>query len=106
MIEELDTDLDDFINLEKFASFYKGGGDIAGTAGDDNALFLTLASSDAPFIIAHKKATLTKLKSDVERVFASIDIYDQGSVYAIPPFPFSLVFFDLSEFYSRNNQHA
>ncbi|CAL5364805.1 unnamed protein product [Camellia sinensis] len=30
--------------------------------------------SDAPFIVAHKKATLTRLKSGVERVFASIDI--------------------------------
>ncbi|CAL5431939.1 unnamed protein product [Camellia sinensis] len=29
---------------------------------------------DAPFIVAHKKATLTRLKSDIERVFASIDI--------------------------------
>ncbi|KAI7981659.1 hypothetical protein LOK49_Contig23G00001 [Camellia lanceoleosa] len=43
------------------------------------ALFLTLASSDAPFIVVHKKATLTRLKSDVERVSASIDIYNQGS---------------------------
>ncbi|KAL7238813.1 hypothetical protein ACSBR2_004836 [Camellia fascicularis] len=42
-------------------------------------LFLTLVSSDVPFIVAHKKATLTRLKSGVERVFASIDIYDQGS---------------------------
>ncbi|KAI7984011.1 hypothetical protein LOK49_LG15G02551 [Camellia lanceoleosa] len=43
------------------------------------ALFLTLASSDAPFIVIHKKATLTRLKSGVERVSASIDIYNQGS---------------------------
>ncbi|KAL7167363.1 hypothetical protein ACSBR2_037929 [Camellia fascicularis] len=64
-------------------------------------LFFTLASSDAPFIVAHKTAALTRLKSGVERVFASIDIYDQGSAYAIPPFPFSLVFFDLSEIISR-----
>ncbi|CAL5370321.1 unnamed protein product [Camellia sinensis] len=46
------------------------------------ALFLTLASSDAPFIVAHKKATLTRLKSGVERVSASIDIYNQGSATA------------------------
>ncbi|KAF5942647.1 hypothetical protein HYC85_020289 [Camellia sinensis] len=32
------------------------------------ALFLTLASSNAPFIVAHKKATLTRLKSGVECV--------------------------------------
>uniref|UniRef100_A0A5B6YQ19 Translocon-associated protein subunit beta n=1 Tax=Davidia involucrata TaxID=16924 RepID=A0A5B6YQ19_DAVIN len=47
------------------------------------ALFLvspsTLASSDAPFIVAHKKASLTRLKSGAERVSVSIDIYNQGS---------------------------
>ncbi|THG11026.1 hypothetical protein TEA_023357 [Camellia sinensis var. sinensis] len=68
------------------------------------ALFLTLASSNAPFIVAHKKATLTRLKSGVECVSTSIDIYNQGSAYAIPPFPFSLVFFDLYEIISRSTQ--
>ncbi|KAK2968791.1 hypothetical protein RJ640_028184 [Escallonia rubra] len=38
----------------------------------------TLASSDAPFIVAHKKATLTRLKSGAERISVSIDIYNQG----------------------------
>ncbi|GAV77227.1 TRAP_beta domain-containing protein [Cephalotus follicularis] len=46
------------------------------------ALFLassTLASTDAPFIVAHKKATLNRLKSGAERVSVSIDIYNRGS---------------------------
>ncbi|XP_047310119.1 translocon-associated protein subunit beta-like [Impatiens glandulifera] len=43
---------------------------------------LALASSDAPFIVAHKKASLTRLKTGVERVSVSIDIYNQGSVAA------------------------
>ncbi|KAK4392831.1 hypothetical protein Sango_1753900 [Sesamum angolense] len=38
----------------------------------------TIASSDAPFIVAHKKASLTRLKSGSERVSVSIDIYNQG----------------------------
>ncbi|GMQ11496.1 hypothetical protein CsSME_00054120 [Camellia sinensis var. sinensis] len=38
MMEELDTDLDGFISLEEFASFCKGGGDIAGSAGDDGGM--------------------------------------------------------------------
>ncbi|XP_058179917.1 uncharacterized protein LOC131298457 [Rhododendron vialii] len=49
------------------------------------ALFLvssTLASSDAPFIVAHKKATLTRLKPGIERVSVSIDIYNHGSATA------------------------
>ncbi|CAN0870143.1 Translocon-associated protein subunit beta [Linum grandiflorum] len=39
----------------------------------------TLASTDVPFIVAHKKATLNRLKSGAERVSVSIDIYNQGS---------------------------
>jgi len=50
------------------------------------ALFLVsssaLASSDAPFIMAHKKATLKRLKSGAERVSVTIDIYTQGSATA------------------------
>lgn len=50
------------------------------------ALFLVsssaLASSDAPFIMAHKKATLKRLKSGAERVSVTIDIYNQGSATA------------------------
>ncbi|KAJ8423152.1 hypothetical protein Cgig2_011557 [Carnegiea gigantea] len=45
-------------------------------------LFLSLAAaatSDAPFIIAHKKATLKRLKSGKEHVLVSIDIYNEGS---------------------------
>ncbi|XP_059639744.1 uncharacterized protein LOC132282140 [Cornus florida] len=42
----------------------------------------TLANSDVPFIVAHKKATLTRLKAGVEQVSVSIDIYNQGSATA------------------------
>ncbi|RRT43744.1 hypothetical protein BHE74_00055867 [Ensete ventricosum] len=38
-----------------------------------------LARSDAPFLIAHKKVSLTRLKSGVERVSVSIDLYNEGS---------------------------
>lgn len=37
------------------------------------------ASSDVPFILAHKKASLNRLKSGAERVSVTIDIYNQGS---------------------------
>uniref|UniRef100_A0A5B7AUC5 Putative translocon-associated protein subunit beta-like n=1 Tax=Davidia involucrata TaxID=16924 RepID=A0A5B7AUC5_DAVIN len=50
-----------------------------------SALFFisaALAISDSPFIVAHKKATLTKLKSGAERVSVSIDIYNRGSATA------------------------
>ncbi|KAF2322943.1 hypothetical protein GH714_032319 [Hevea brasiliensis] len=46
------------------------------------ALFLvssSLASTDVPFIVANKKATLNRLKSGSERVSVSIDIYNQGT---------------------------
>lgn len=46
------------------------------------ALFLissSFASSDVPFIVAHKKASLKRLKSGAERVSVSIDIYNQGT---------------------------
>ncbi|XP_042008097.1 translocon-associated protein subunit beta-like [Salvia splendens] len=42
----------------------------------------TIATSQAPFIVAHKKASLTRLKSGSERVSVSIDIYNQGSATA------------------------
>ena len=41
---------------------------------------MTLGSSDVPFIVAHKKASLNRLKSGAERVSVSIDIHNQGSV--------------------------
>ncbi|XP_028771341.1 translocon-associated protein subunit beta [Neltuma alba] len=37
------------------------------------------ASSDVPFILAHKKATLNRLKSGAERVAVTIEIYNQGT---------------------------
>lgn len=46
------------------------------------AVFLvssSLATSDVPFLVAHKKATLNRLKSGAERVSVSVDIYNQGT---------------------------
>ncbi|XP_074309179.1 uncharacterized protein LOC141643776 isoform X1 [Silene latifolia] len=40
---------------------------------------LLVASSEAPFIVAHKTVTLKRLKSGVERLLVSIDIYNEGS---------------------------
>ncbi|CAL9138797.1 unnamed protein product [Musa acuminata var. zebrina] len=40
---------------------------------------VALASSDAPFLVAHKKVSLTRLKSGVDRVSVSIDLYNEGS---------------------------
>ncbi|RYR04831.1 hypothetical protein HN51_041377 [Arachis hypogaea] len=39
----------------------------------------SLASSDVPFIVAHKKATLNRINSGAERVSVTIDIYNQGT---------------------------
>ncbi|MFS8017540.1 hypothetical protein Hanom_Chr15g01381611 [Helianthus anomalus] len=38
-----------------------------------------IATPDSPFIVAHKKATLNRLKSGAEKVSVSIDLYNQGS---------------------------
>ncbi|KAJ4959626.1 hypothetical protein NE237_019536 [Protea cynaroides] len=49
------------------------------------ALFLvsaTFASSDAPFIVAHKKVSLNRQKSGTERVSVTIDVYNQGPATA------------------------
>ncbi|KAE8661661.1 GEM-like protein 5-like [Hibiscus syriacus] len=48
------------------------------------------ATGDAPFIIAHKKASLTRLKSGSERVSVSIEIYNQGFSGALLSHPFEL----------------
>ncbi|XP_004493007.1 uncharacterized protein [Cicer arietinum] len=42
-------------------------------------LLCSHASSDVPFIVAHKKASLNRLKSGAERVSVTIDIYNQGT---------------------------
>ncbi|XP_026461087.1 translocon-associated protein subunit beta-like [Papaver somniferum] len=42
----------------------------------------TFASSDSPFIVANKKVSLNRLKSGIERISVSIDIYNQGSATA------------------------
>lgn len=44
-------------------------------------LLCSHASSDVPFIVAHKKASLNRLKSGAERVSVTIDIYNQGTSY-------------------------
>ncbi|KAF5755443.1 hypothetical protein HanRHA438_Chr17g0812821 [Helianthus annuus] len=38
--------------------------------------------SEAPFIVAHKKATLNRLKSGADKLSVSIDIYNRGSASA------------------------
>ncbi|CAH8292279.1 unnamed protein product [Eruca vesicaria subsp. sativa] len=42
----------------------------------------SFASSEMPFMVVHKKATLNRLKSGAERVLVSFDIYNQGSAAA------------------------
>jgi translocon-associated protein subunit beta len=37
------------------------------------------AAYDAPFVIAHKKVSLSRPKPGVERVAVSLDLYNQGS---------------------------
>ncbi|XP_006363969.1 translocon-associated protein subunit beta-like [Solanum tuberosum] len=38
------------------------------------------AAAETPFVVAHKKASLLKLKSGTERVSVSIDVYNHGSL--------------------------
>ncbi|PIA41902.1 hypothetical protein AQUCO_02100022v1 [Aquilegia coerulea] len=40
------------------------------------------SSVDSPFIIAHKKVSITRLKSGSDKISVSIDIYNQGSATA------------------------
>ncbi|KAJ4973196.1 hypothetical protein NE237_006370 [Protea cynaroides] len=42
----------------------------------------TFASSDTPFIVAHKKSSLNRLKSGAQRISVSIVVYNQGSAAA------------------------
>nr|KJB33208.1 hypothetical protein B456_006G000700 [Gossypium raimondii] len=58
------------------------------------------ATGDAPFIIAHKKASLNRLKSGAERVSVSVDIYNQGFTF-YPDLP--LIFQPKRKFYILNN---
>ena len=39
----------------------------------------SFATSEMPFMVVHKKATLNRLKSGAERVLVSFDVYNQGS---------------------------
>ncbi|KAG2242378.1 hypothetical protein Bca52824_095780 [Brassica carinata] len=45
-------------------------------------VFASFATSEMPFMVVHKKATLNRLKSGAERVLVSFDIYNQGSATA------------------------
>ncbi|XP_059306779.1 uncharacterized protein LOC132058243 [Lycium ferocissimum] len=38
------------------------------------------ATAQTPFVVAHKKASVLKLKSGQERVFVTIDVYNHGSL--------------------------
>uniref|UniRef100_A0A803N9H7 Thiolase C-terminal domain-containing protein n=1 Tax=Chenopodium quinoa TaxID=63459 RepID=A0A803N9H7_CHEQI len=48
---------------------FPGAGDMA-----------AMGDSESAFIVAHKKATLTKLSNGVERISVSIDLYNHGSL--------------------------
>jgi len=37
------------------------------------------SAADAPFVVAHKKVSLSRPKLGVERVAVSLDLYNQGS---------------------------
>uniref|UniRef100_A0A1J3H5U5 Translocon-associated protein subunit beta n=1 Tax=Noccaea caerulescens TaxID=107243 RepID=A0A1J3H5U5_NOCCA len=39
----------------------------------------SIATSEAPFMVVHKKASLSSIKSGSQRVSVTIDIYNQGS---------------------------
>ncbi|VVB04177.1 unnamed protein product [Arabis nemorensis] len=40
---------------------------------------VTIATSEVPFMVVHKKASLSTIKSGTQRVSVTIDIYNQGS---------------------------
>ncbi|KAJ6846035.1 translocon-associated protein subunit beta-like [Iris pallida] len=42
----------------------------------------SLATSDGPFIVAHKKVALSRLSTGMERVTVTIDVYNEGSATA------------------------
>ena len=39
----------------------------------------TASAADAPFVVTHKKVSLSRPKPGVERVAVSLDLYNQGS---------------------------
>ncbi|KAH0860898.1 hypothetical protein HID58_089159 [Brassica napus] len=53
----------------------------------------SFATSEMPFMVVHKKATLNRLKSGAERVLVSFDIYNQGSASVPSLNPFDLICF-------------
>ncbi|KAL0685449.1 hypothetical protein Bca4012_052297 [Brassica carinata] len=40
---------------------------------------MATSESEFPFMVVHKKASLSSIKSGVQRVFVTVDIYNQGS---------------------------
>ncbi|RID76273.1 hypothetical protein BRARA_B03254 [Brassica rapa] len=40
---------------------------------------MATSESEVPFMVVHKKASLSSIKSGVQRVFVTVDIYNQGS---------------------------
>ncbi|KAF2572197.1 hypothetical protein F2Q70_00006178 [Brassica cretica] len=53
----------------------------------------SFATSEMPFMVVHKKATLNRLKSGAERVLVSFDIYNQGSASVLSLNPLDLICF-------------
>ncbi|KAF3500866.1 hypothetical protein F2Q69_00044902 [Brassica cretica] len=53
----------------------------------------SFATSEMPFMVVHKKATLNRLKSGAERVLVSFDIYNQGSASVLSLSPFDQICF-------------
>jgi len=47
-----------------------------------NLAATTASAADAPFVVAHKKVSLSRPKPGVERVAVSLDLYNQGSATA------------------------
>ncbi|KAF0901179.1 hypothetical protein E2562_038189 [Oryza meyeriana var. granulata] len=46
------------------------------------ATLLSAAAADAPFLVAHKKVSLSRPKPGVERLAVTLDLYNQGSATA------------------------
>lgn len=53
-------------------------------------LSASFATTEVPFMVVHKKASVNRLKSGAEHVLVSIDIFNQGSSSV---FSFSFIWF-------------
>lgn len=47
-----------------------------------SALLCVVLAAETPFLVVHKKVSLSKVKPDTERVTVSIDLYNRGSTTA------------------------